>query len=160
MLRNEATSGKRATMVSPAFLKLVHKGAPVPGNSLEPGWINWIELAQVDYRAPPGDGTPRLVGVAKEFDAASPLLAQGLAQKMLFDSMTIDFVRVRQDSRTLERVGRLEFGGVTVTSIARNAVNSLVDRANLPETERVTFKYLSMKSAFDARDQDDRWTMK
>lgn len=151
-----------------AYLQIMHKGMPLPGSSREPGWLNWIELSQVIQRSgsvaavQQGRGQERLVEVVKEFDASSPALAQGLAQKMTFDSMTIDLVTVRD--RKPERYARLEFSTVTIVSrsLLRNNESSLSPRSASSQerdAERVAFHYAAMKSAplVDAPPSRDEW---
>jgi len=135
-----------------AYVKLVQKGVALQGQSIAPGWINWIEVLSVKYEmATPkaGEQTARrdqVVEFVKEFDSVSAALAQAALHNTPFDSMTIDIVRTYRDGKPPERALRLEFTGLTVASISTQTP----DRRNPgdlgPTTQRVTFKFASAKS--------------
>jgi type VI secretion system Hcp family effector len=135
-----------------AYVKLVQKGVVLQGQSIAPGWINWIEVLAVRYEmAIPkvSDQTARrnqVVEIVKEFDPVSAVLAQALAQNTPFDSMTIDILRTYKDGKPPERALRLEFTGLTVASIKTQAPDRLGQSDLGATNQRVTFRFASAKS--------------
>jgi type VI secretion system Hcp family effector len=135
-----------------AYLKLVQKGVALQGQSIAPGWINWIEVSSVKYEmATPKAGNQvarrdQVVEIVKEFDSVSAALAQALSQNTQFDSMTIDIVQTGRDGKAPERTLRLEFTGLTVAKISTQTPDHRDPWDHGPTTQRVTFKFASAKS--------------